>query len=104
MQSRVEKIEAVMATVATREDLARLGIPLPLRIQVTHDNEADVYIATSTDFAGLVAEAPSLDELTFSVRDCAEMLIEHTLDRSLKLTAKVVWDGQVERTINFVMT
>ena len=83
---------------------ARLGIPLSLRIQVMHDDEADVYIATSTDLAGLVAEAPSLDELMFSVRDCAEMLIEHTLDRSLKLTAKVVWDGKVERTINFVMT
>jgi len=66
-----------------------------------HDDEADVYIATSTDLAGLVAEAPSLDELMFSVRACAEMLIEH---RSLKLTAKVVWDGKVERTINFVMT
>ena len=104
MQSRVAKLEAVMATVATREDLARLGVPLSLRIQVMHDDEADVYIATSTDFAGLVVEAPSLDELMFSVRDCAEMLIEHTLDRSLKLTAKVVWDGKVERTINFVMT
>ncbi len=69
-----------------------------------HDEEADVYIATSTDLAGLVAEAPSLDELMFSVCDCAEMLIEHTLHRSLKLTAKVVWDGKVERTINFFMT
>jgi hypothetical protein len=69
-----------------------------------HDEEADVYIATSTDLAGLVAEAPSLDELMFSVCDCAEMLIERTLHRSLKLTAKVVWDGKVERTINFFMT
>lgn len=81
---------------------ARLGVPLSLRIQIMHDDEADVYIATSTDLAGLVAEAPSLVELMFSVRDCAEMLIEHTLHRSLKLTAKVVWDGTVERSINFV--
>jgi len=69
-----------------------------------HYDEADVYIVTSTDLAGLVAEAHSLDELMFSVPDCAEMLIEHTLHRSLKLTAMVVWDGKVERTINFVMT
>ncbi|NQW84777.1 MAG: DUF1902 domain-containing protein [Alcaligenaceae bacterium] len=82
--------------------VARLGVPLSLRIQVMRDNEADVYIATSTDLAGLVAEAPSLVELMFSVLDCSEMLIEHTLHRSLKLTAKVVWDGTVERSINFV--
>ena len=81
---------------------ARLGVPLSLRIQIMHDDEADVYIATSTDLAGLVTEAPSLVELMFSVRNCSEMLIEHALHRPLKRTATVVWDGTVERTINCV--
>ena len=83
---------------------ARLGVPLSLRIQIMHDDEADVYIATSTDLAGLVSEAPSLDELMFSVHNCTEMLIERALHRPLKRAATLVWDGKVERTINFVMT
>ena len=70
---------------------AHLGIPLSLRMQVMHDDEADVYIATSTDLAGLV-------------HNCAEMLIERALHRPLKRAATLVWDGKVERTINFVMT
>jgi len=67
-----------------------------------YDHEANVFIATSTDLTGLVAEASSLNELMFSAYDCAEMLIEHTLYQPLKRTATVMWDGTIERTINFV--
>lgn len=36
MQSRVTKLEAVMATVATREDLARLEVTLHREISAIH--------------------------------------------------------------------
>ena len=81
---------------------SRLGVPLLVRIQVLYDREANVFIATSTDLAGLVVEASSLDELMFSAYDCVDMLIKHALHRPLKRATKVVWDGTVERTINFV--
>ena len=74
---------------------ARLGVPLLIRIQVMHDHEANVYIATSTDLAGLIAEAPNLEELMLSVHDCADMLIEHALHQPLKRSAKAAWDGTI---------
>ena len=77
---------------------ARLGVPLSFRIQVMHDHEANVHIATSTDLAGLVAEAPYLEDLMVVVHDCAEMLTEHALHRPLKHVATLVWDGTIVPT------
>lgn len=42
---------------------ARLGVPLKLRINVMHDSEADVFVATSDDLRGLVCEAHTPEEL-----------------------------------------
>ncbi|MEC5159543.1 MULTISPECIES: DUF1902 domain-containing protein [unclassified Janthinobacterium] len=42
---------------------ARLGIPLKLRVNLLHDQDAGVYVATSGDLKGLVCEAPTMDEL-----------------------------------------
>ena len=74
---------------------ARLGLPLLIRIQVMHDHEACVYIATSTDLPGLVAESSDLEQLMLAVHDCADMLIEHALHRPLKRSAKTAWDGTI---------
>ncbi len=42
---------------------ASLGMPLLIKVEIIHDNEANVYIATSPDLKGLVVEAETLDEL-----------------------------------------
>lgn len=47
---------------------ARIGVPLKLRIDVHHDTEANVFVATSEDLTGLVCEAASMDELVQEVR------------------------------------
>lgn len=46
---------------------AKLGVPLKLRIDVIRDDEANVFVATSDDLAGLFCEAPSIDELVKEV-------------------------------------
>ncbi len=43
--------------------LARFGRRLTVKIEVLHDAEAGVYIATSKDMTGLICEAPTMDEL-----------------------------------------
>lgn len=43
--------------------LAKIGIPLLIKVEIIHDDEANVYIATSSDLIGLVVEAETLDEL-----------------------------------------
>lgn len=42
---------------------ASFGMPLLIKVEIIHDKEADVYIATSPDLKGLVVEAQTLVEL-----------------------------------------
>lgn len=58
--------------------LARLGVPLMLRVNVFKDEEAGVFVATSDDLRGLVAEATTMDELVDEVKLVInDLLIEH---------------------------
>ncbi|MEA5097274.1 MAG: DUF1902 domain-containing protein [Burkholderiaceae bacterium] len=43
--------------------LARFGRRLIVKIDVQHDEEAGVYIATSQNLNGLICEAATMDEL-----------------------------------------
>ena len=43
--------------------VAKIGIPLRLRVNIVKDNEAGVYVATSKDLHGLICEAATMDEL-----------------------------------------
>ena len=43
--------------------LARFGRRLTVNLDVLHDEEAGVYVATSKNLRGLVCEAPTMDEL-----------------------------------------
>lgn len=43
------------------EFFASIGIPLLIKVNVLYDNEADVYVATSSDLKGLTVEAETLD-------------------------------------------
>jgi len=48
---------------------ASLGFSLLIKVEIIHDDEANVYVATSPDLKGLVVEAENLDELEKEVRD-----------------------------------
>lgn len=49
------------------KQMARLGVPLKLRVNVILDDEAGVFVATSDDLRGLVCEAASMDDLVKEV-------------------------------------
>ncbi len=53
----------------------RLGATLVYRVDVIHDTEAGVYVATSPDVRGLVAEAATMDALFHEVHAGADELI-----------------------------
>lgn len=58
--------------------LARQGFPMKLRVNVMRDEEAGVFVATSADLPGLVAEAETMDALVkevFTVTD--DLLTEY---------------------------
>lgn len=60
--------------------LARCGVPIRIRLDVIHDEEADVFVGTSTDIRGLVVEANTLE----GVANEAKLLIPdmlHAADR-----------------------
>lgn len=74
---------------------ARLGVPLMFRVDVHHDSDARVFIATSEDLRGLVVEAATKDELISSVYDCVDMLMVEQLKRSAKAKPLVAWSGEL---------
>lgn len=55
--------------------LANVGIPLLIKVDIIHDDEANVYIATSSDLKGLVVEANTLDELEKEVLELVPELL-----------------------------
>ena len=42
---------------------ARLGLPILIKLEIIHDAESNVWIATSPDMRGLVLEAESVPDL-----------------------------------------
>ncbi|MFZ2449464.1 MAG: DUF1902 domain-containing protein [Methylovulum miyakonense] len=42
---------------------AGIGLSLLIKVEIIHDDQANVYVATSPDLKGLVVEAETLDEL-----------------------------------------
>ena len=59
--------------------LARHGVPLKLRVNVLRDEEAGVYVATSDDLRGLVAEAENMDALVAEVYNVIDDLLTEEL-------------------------
>ena len=55
--------------------LAKMGIPLLIKVDIIRDDEANVYVATSTDLKGLVIEAQTLDELEKEVFELVPELL-----------------------------
>jgi len=77
--------------------LAWLGVPLWIRVDVLFDSEANVYVATSPDLQGLVAEAKTAQELIAAVCDCVEMLVQEQVRRPLKHKPLAAWNGQLQQ-------
>lgn len=48
--------------------LAKRGVTLKVRINVMHDEEAGVFVATSPDLRGLVCEAHTFEQLVIEVK------------------------------------
>jgi hypothetical protein len=66
--------------------LAKIGVPLLIKVDIMHDDEANVYVATSSDVQGLVIEAETLDELEREVLWAVPELLELNY-ASIKATA-----------------
>lgn len=62
--------------------VARLGVSVSLRVDVRHDGETNVFIATSPDLRGLVVEAVTIDELIHETNGAVEMLMEEYVHHS----------------------
>lgn len=55
--------------------LARFGRRLVIRMEVLHDEEAGVYVATSRNMQGLICEGESMEELKAEVNRVVRDLI-----------------------------
>ena len=64
-----------------------MGVPLLIKVEIIHANEANVYVAASLDLKGLVVEAETLGELEKEVWDLVPELL--SLDKP-KLWIKAV--------------
>ena len=56
--------------------VARVGIPVRLRVRVFHDESSNSYWAESDDLDGLVVSGATLDELQREVLSAASTLLE----------------------------
>lgn len=72
---------------------AALGITLVFRVDVMLDKEAGVFLATSPDIRGLVAEAPSLEELFKEVGHGADMLLGEQVHTQKPATVRAAWSN-----------
>ncbi len=73
---------------------ARFGVTMLIRVDVIKDREAGVFVATSPDLKGLVAEAKTVEELFVAVNDCTDMLMQEAIDAPLKHRPRAAWAGE----------
>lgn len=58
---------------------AKLGVPVRLRVNITQDLEANVYVAESPDLDGLIVEGHTLDDIKAEALAAAGALLEMEL-------------------------
>lgn len=58
---------------------AKLGVPVRLRVNITQDLEANVYVAESPDLDGLIVEGHTLDDIKAEALAAAGTLLEMEL-------------------------
>lgn len=59
----------------------QIGMPLKLTVDVFHDTEANVFVATSKDLRGLVAEAETMDVLVLEVQSSVNELLREAFHK-----------------------
>jgi len=75
--------------------LVRLGVPAIVRIEVVYDAEAEVYVATSPNLDGLIAEADSKAALMDAVHNCIDLLMEEKLPVPPEHRPLAAWSGEL---------
>ncbi len=70
---------------------AALGVTLVFRVDVLLDKEAGVFLATSPDIRGLVAEAHSLEELFKEVEHGSDMLLGEQIRWPKPAAVRAAW-------------
>jgi predicted RNase H-like HicB family nuclease len=70
---------------------AKMGIPVRLRVNITQDIEANVYVAESPDLEGLIVEAHTLDELKEEALSAAGLLLELQLHKKPQAQTDFMW-------------
>lgn len=77
---------------------ARLNIPLLVKLDVMHDQEAKVFVVTSPDLHGLVVEAPdttSAEDLHKEIHGCIDLLMEQLLSKAPRArSVTTAWPGE----------
>ena len=74
---------------------AKWGFPVRLRVNITHDLEANVYVAESPDLDGLIVEAQTLDELKDEALAAAGVLLELKLHTRPRAQTEFIWHSAV---------
>lgn len=69
---------------------AKLGVPLGVNVKITHDPEANVFIATSPNLQGLVVETESFEDLLKEIQFCANDLLQDALHRQVQAYTKIL--------------
>lgn len=74
---------------------AKMGVPVRLRINITQDLEAKVYVAESPDLDGLIVEAHTMDEIKTEALAAAGILLELELNTKAHAQADFNWHSAV---------
>lgn len=74
---------------------AKYGIPVKLRVNITQDLEANVYVAQSPDLDGLIVEAHTLDEVKDEALAAAGILLELALHTKSQARTDFIWHSAV---------
>lgn len=74
---------------------AKMGVPVRLRVNITQDLEANVYVAESPDLDGLIVEAHTLDELKEETLNAAGILLELQLHKKPQAQTDFTWHSAV---------
>lgn len=69
--------------------LARMGATLAVHVEIIYDDEASVFVATSTNLRGLVVEASDVKELLHELQTSIDELLYEELNRKVNTQTKI---------------
>jgi predicted RNase H-like HicB family nuclease len=75
--------------------MAKMGVPVRLRVNIQYDIEANIYVAESPDLDGLIIEGHTLDEVKNEALAAAGVLLELQLHTKPKAQTDFTWHSPV---------